>query len=65
MALSTHFVPMPSYVSVLPIIAQHLPQNNGKHGIIHLPDLEKFPKNQHFLPPDTQTCVCVPGGKKC
>ena len=23
-----------------------------------------FPKNERFLPPDTHTCVCVPGGKK-
>ena len=25
----------------------------------------KFPKNKHFLPPDTHTYVCVSGGKKC
>ena len=24
-----------------------------------------FLKNEHFLPPDTYTCVCVLGGKKC
>ena len=24
-----------------------------------------FPKNGHFLPPDTHTYVCVSGGKKC
>ena len=24
-----------------------------------------FPKNEHFLPPDTQTYVCLSGGKKC
>ena len=24
-----------------------------------------FPKNEHFLPPDTHTYVCVSGGKKC
>ena len=24
-----------------------------------------FPKNNHFLPLDTHTCVCVSGGKKC
>ena len=25
----------------------------------------KFSKNEHFLPPDTHTYVCVSGGKKC
>ena len=24
-----------------------------------------FPKNEHFLPPDKHTSVCVSGGKKC
>ena len=24
-----------------------------------------FPKNEHFLLPDTHTYVCVSGGKKC
>ena len=24
-----------------------------------------FPKNEHFLLPDTYTYVCVSGGKKC
>ena len=24
-----------------------------------------FPKNEHFLPPDTDTYVCVSGVKKC
>ena len=24
-----------------------------------------FRKNEHFLPPDTHTYVCVSGGKKC
>ena len=24
-----------------------------------------FPKNEHFLPPDTHSYVCVSGGKKC
>ena len=26
---------------------------------------QNFPKKLHFLPPDTQTYVCVSGGKKC
>ena len=25
----------------------------------------KFSENEHLLPPDTQTYVCVSGGKKC
>ena len=27
--------------------------------------LQIFRKNEHFLPPDTLTYVCVSGGKKC
>ena len=34
-------------------------------GIIHLIRTQNFPKNQHFLPPDTHTYVCESGGKKC
>ena len=34
-------------------------------GIIHLLRLQNFLKNQHFLPPDTLTHVCVSMGKKC
>ena len=34
-------------------------------GVIYLVHLQDFPKNQHFLPPDTYTYVCVSGGKKC
>ena len=26
---------------------------------------QNFPKNQHFLPPDTHTYMCVSEGKKC
>ena len=26
---------------------------------------ENFRKNEHFLPPDTHTCLCVSRGKKC
>ena len=29
------------------------------------PSWSEFPKNKHFLPPDTHTHVCVSGGKKC
>ena len=35
-------------------------------GIIHLVRTENFPKNYHFLPPDTHTYVRVlTDGKKC
>ena len=34
-------------------------------GIIHLVRKQNFPKNQHFLLPDTHTYMCVSGGKKC
>ena len=27
--------------------------------------LANFPKNEHFLPPDTRAYVCVSGSKKC
>ena len=27
--------------------------------------MPNFTKKEHFLPPDTQTYVCVTGGKKC
>ena len=27
--------------------------------------MPNFPKNEHFLPPDTHTYICVSGGKKC
>ena len=32
-------------------------------GVVHLVRTQNFPKNQHFLPPDTHTYVCVSGGK--
>ena len=34
-------------------------------GVINLVLMQKFPKKQHLLPPDTRTYVCVSGGKKC
>ena len=34
-------------------------------GIIHLVSFQNFPKNKHFLFPDTQKYVYVSGGKKC
>ena len=38
---------------------------NIKTGVSRRQSTSKFPKNKHFLPPDTHTCVCVSGGKKC
>ena len=29
------------------------------------PKQTNFPKNKHFLPPDTHACVCVSRDKKC
>ena len=37
------------------------PQN----GCLKKTNLVKFSENEHFLPPDTHTHVCVSGGKKC
>ena len=34
-------------------------------GVSRKQSTPKFPKNKHFLPPDTHSCVCVSGGKKC
>ena len=33
--------------------------------VIHLVRTQNFPKNEHFLPPDTHTYLCVSGDKKC
>ena len=32
--------------------------------ITHSASTQNFPKNSHFLPPDTHIDVCVSGGKK-
>ena len=48
-----------SYDNILTII-----QANDPIGIVHLVMEKNFPKKQHFLPCDTQTGVCVSGGKK-
>ena len=39
--------------------------NNKAKGRIAKQSKPNFPKNEHFLPPDTHTYVCVLGGKKC
>ena len=36
---------------------------NNYQGTIYLVRTQDFPKNQHSLPPDTQTYGCVSGGK--
>ena len=39
-------------------------KENLKTGVIRKQSTPNFPENKHFLPPDTQTYVCVSGGKK-
>ena len=36
-----------------------------KTGVSRKQSTPNFLKNEHFLPPDTHTYVCVSGGKKC
>ena len=38
---------------------------NLKTGVSRKQSTPNFPKNEHFLPLDTHTYVCVSGGKKC
>ena len=38
---------------------------NLKTGVSRKQNTPNFPKNEHFLPPDTHTCMCVSGGNKC
>ena len=42
-----------------------LPAPVTSYGIIHLVSSQNFPKNWHFLLPDTHTYVSVSQGKKC
>ena len=35
------------------------------NGVTRKQSTPHFPKNEHFLPPDTHKFVCVSGGKKC
>ena len=39
-------------------------KENLKTGVTRKQSTPNFPENKHFLPPDTQTYVCVSGGKK-
>ena len=38
---------------------------NLRTGVPRRQSKPNFPKNEHFLPPDTHTYVCVSWGKKC
>ena len=38
---------------------------NLKTGVSRKQSTSNFPKNEHFLPPDTHTYMCVSGDKKC
>ena len=38
---------------------------NLRTGVSRKQSVPNSPKNEHFLPPDTHTNVCVSGGKKC
>ena len=39
--------------------------NKAKGRISRKQSTPNFPKNEHFLPPDTHKYVCVAGDKKC
>ena len=45
-----------------PVIRQ---KGESQNGCYQKTKHVKFPKNKHFIPPDTHMCVCVSGGKKC
>ena len=40
-------------------------KGESQNGVSRKQSTSNFPKNEHFLPPDTHTYVCVSGGKKC
>ena len=40
-------------------------KGESQNGCFKKTTTPNFPKNEHFLPPDTPTYVRVPGGKKC
>ena len=50
-------------ISVL--VSNKAKRANLKTDVIRKQSTPNFPKNEHFLPRDTHTCVCVSGGKKC
>ena len=40
-------------------------KGKSQNGGVKKVSMPNFPKNGHFLSPDTYTYVCVSGGKKC
>ena len=40
-------------------------KEESQNGCFKKQSTPNFPKNEHFLPSDTHTCVCVSRGKKC
>ena len=40
-------------------------KGESQNGCFKKKSTQSFPKNEHFLPPDTHTYVCVWRGKKC
>ena len=49
------------YVVII-LVARSIPPR--KRVVQEKQNTPNFPKNEHFLPPDTHTYVCVSGGKK-
>ena len=48
----------------LQVVDNKTKRANLKTGVSGKQSTSKFPKNKHFLPPDTHTYVCISGGKK-
>ena len=40
-------------------------KGESQTGVLRKQSTSNFPKNEHFLPSDMYTYVCVSGGKKC
>ena len=49
------------YVVII-LVARSIPSR--KRVVQEKQNTPNFPKNEHFLPPETHTYVCVSGGKK-
>ena len=56
------FVLAPSYIELPSFLPQ---KSESQNGFFKKTKHAKFPKNEHFLPPDTHTYVCVSRGRKC
>ena len=57
--------PVPTEVYLCRITNREAIQRNLKTCISTKQSTPNFPKNEHILPPDTHTYVCVSRGKKC